>query len=133
MRKLLIILSLIIFTSFTFLNKEKNKLTGTWLYSKYENEISELVKVDRFDKNKDGIAFTNEGKLIVRQNVGDCATPPITYGNTKGTWNFTSDSTLTMKYDFWDGKIEEDWKILTMDSIRLTKVTTDYRIVRVKR
>ena len=81
----------------------QNELISVWVYSDYENEVIEYVKSKNFNKNESGIEFKKNGKLIKRQNIGWCGTPPITYDNYDGSWEFSSDSTLTIIYDYWGG------------------------------
>lgn len=70
-----------------------------------------LSKIDSLDHDIEAISFKMDGKLTKRQNIGRCGTPPITYGNYEGTWKPLSDSSVRVRYRYWQGEIEEDWLI----------------------
>ena len=79
-----------LFISFSLLSsstpkKVKKKMIGIWAYSDFKNAVYEYSKEKDLSFNKEGFQFKRNGKLIVRQNVGWCGTPPISYGNDKGT------------------------------------------------
>ncbi len=107
----------------------KKQLIGIWLFE--ENSSSEnsatLLKSKKFKEDEPGIQLKKNGKLVKRQNAGRCGTPPISYANYEGTWAMTGNSTLTVKYEFFDGTIEEDWKILETNKNRLKIVVLDSR------
>ncbi len=105
-------------------------LVGIWVNKSYENSQTTYVKHSNFKKNEAGIEFKKEGKLIVRQNVGWCGTPPITYGNHNGTWEQTSDSTVTITYKYWRGIAKEDWLILAVSEKQLKVKRLAFRTVR---
>lgn len=133
MRKIALILPPLLFliglTSLSSNNEETNKLVGVWVYSKYDNQISEFVKKQDFEKDQPGIQFEAGGKLVKRQNVGWCGTPPITYGNYDGHWKINPDSSLTVKYDYWGGKIEENWEILFLSHRELNVKRLSYKTI----
>ena len=115
------------FSSFNLPNEKDYKLMAVWVFSDYEDEIIKYVKSESFKKDESGIEFKKNGKLTKRQNVGSCGTPPITYGNYKGSWKYTSDSTLTIKYNYWGGKSEQDWEIIELNSNSLKIRRGGYR------
>jgi len=119
---------LILSPSFKIKYKDLNEeIIGVWVYKNYNDSSSEYKKKNSFDKNEPGIKFKRNGKLIKRQNVGWCGTPPITYDNFQGTWKITSDSTLTIRYKYWDGMAEEDLLIVELNNKKLIIESTDYR------
>ena len=85
------------------------------------------MKSKKFREDEPGIQLKKNGKLVKRQNSGGCGTPPISYANYEGTWAMTGNSTLTVKYEFFDGTIDEDWKILETNKTRLKIVVLDTR------
>ncbi|MHB1276765.1 MAG: hypothetical protein ACYC1Q_00020 [Bacteroidia bacterium] len=97
----------------------KDDLIAVWIYSDSENDVLNYKKHDKFKDDEPGIEFKKNGILKKRQNVGWCGTPPVTYRNYDGSWERTSDSTLTIKYDYWGGKAEEDWLIVEMTAENL--------------
>lgn len=107
----------------------KKQLIGIWLIE--ENETSQnnasFQRTKKFKKDEPGIQFRKNGTLIKRQNSGWCGTPPISYTNYEGTWDMTGDSTLSVQYEFFDGTIEEDWKIIKVDKKGLKIVVLNTR------
>jgi hypothetical protein len=107
----------------------KKQLIGIWLFE--ENTSSEnsasLTKSKKFKEEEPGIQLKKNGKLVKRQNSGKCATPPISFANYEGTWKMTGESTLTVKYEFFDGTIEEDWKIIETNKNKLKIIVLDSR------
>lgn len=99
-------------TSFTPVDENSNNIIATWVYSDYNNGIIEYVRAKKFKQNKPGIEFQKDGKLRKRQNSGWCGTPPINYKNETGYWKFNPDSTLSINYTYWGGKMQEDWQII---------------------
>ncbi len=118
----MIISIFLLFTILSF-NKSENtinqNLIGVWVYESHQDKKMKLKKRFKFKRNQFGVEFKKNGKLIRRQNVGWCGTPPITYGNVDGTWKANNDSLVTIKYEYWGGESEEDWKILYVDKKEL--------------
>lgn len=119
-------------SSFNLQNEKEDQLIGVWVYSGSDDGMITYFKSESFKEEKSGIEFKKSGKLNKRQNAGWCGTPPITYKNYKGNWKYTSDSTLTIEYDYWGGKAEEDWQVieLSADSLKVKRV--EYRTERRK-
>ena len=117
------------FASFTRVHKTNDPMIGTWVYSDYDDADGTISyeKVKSFKEDEPGIEFKASGKLIKRQNVGWCGTPPIQYGNNDGTWKQTSDSTITISYGYWGGTAEEDWQIVRVSDTKLTVKQLEYR------
>lgn len=135
MKKILLIflpisLAMIGLSSFTADYHTKNELLGVWIESDYEGGNIIYTKAKSFNQNKPGVSFQQDGKLIKRQNVGFCGTPPITYGDSEGTWELTSDSTFTIKCENWRGKEEQDWLIVALSDEELIIKINDRKIIR---
>jgi len=94
---------------------EKNIL-GHWSYeSTNKEEVKTYKSRNSFPRTKGGIAFLEDGKLIVRQNAGWCGTPPISYRNFDGNWKWINENTIALEYAFWGGTINEEWEIVSVD------------------
>jgi len=89
-----------------------------WTYASYEGDVLEYRKVSEFE-NMPAIQFNEDGTMLKWQNSGWCGTPPISYGKYDGTWSYTSDSKIKLRYDYWGGEIEEEWEIVSLKSKRL--------------
>jgi len=120
-----ILLVIFCLNSFKPSNKKSNKLIGIWVRSEFGYLTAKYVKSDSLKENEPGFEFKEDGKLIIRQNIGWCGTPPVKYGNYNGTWHFISNNTLRLNHDNWRGKVERDLKIikLTDKNIELKSIT----------
>ncbi|MCE3295632.1 MAG: hypothetical protein K0R65_1346 [Crocinitomicaceae bacterium] len=115
MKTLMFIFAGILFFSFGEKKVPNPGIIGHWVLGNYQVETAVYHRRSDFDKDKAGIWFQDNGKIVKRQNSGWCGTPPITYKNYDGTWEQTSDSTLVIRYKFWGGNAEEEWLITYMD------------------
>jgi len=90
--------------------KNPKHVLGVWSHHPQKKCYSKLKKMP------EGycMVFKEKGKLILRQNSGGCGTPPITYSNVPGTWEWSTDSTITMKYKSWMGPVEEEWVVRSL-------------------
>lgn len=102
-------------------------LLGYWVLDNYEVETAVYRRQLAFDKDKPGICFQKNGKLLKRQNSGWCGTPPITYTNNEGSWEQKSDSTITIRYKYWGGMAEEEWLISSLQKNTLKIKTLSYK------
>ncbi|HLP53579.1 MAG TPA: hypothetical protein VK151_01050 [Fluviicola sp.] len=116
-------------SSFVSTTEKHDPLIGTWVYAEYDEQEEAMIytKASSFEEDKPGIEFKASGKLVKRQNVGWCGTPPIDYGNNDGTWKQTSDSIITISYHYWGGTAEEDWQIVQVSDTKLMVKQLDYR------
>ena len=107
----------------------ETKILGIWMDGNCElkDDAACLKKVKSFKEDNSGFQFKKGGKLVRRQNTGKCATPPISYGNYAGTWKKTGSMTLTIKYKYFAGTIEEDWKIVEVSDKKLIFKVQDTR------
>ncbi|CAN0197873.1 unnamed protein product [Discosporangium mesarthrocarpum] len=107
---------------------DEEKLHGHWTFADYKEGEVYLKKRYKFKKNKAGIEFRKNGKLVKRQNIGWCGTPPITYDNYDGKWWTNEYSEIVMKYKFWGGEIEEYWEIVEVNKgILIVKIRNGKR------
>ena len=101
-------------------------IRGTWVYSTTQNGVSVYVKQERFDYQKSGLQFKEDGTFSIRRNESDCGTPPIQYQNFHGKWTMSSDSVITTSYRYFNNKsIALKWKVVkvTQDSLLLRNVS----------
>jgi hypothetical protein len=96
-----------------------NSIEGVWVWKKSIEEIRVYTAVNYFDEDRGGIQFLKNGELRVKQNIGWCGTPPVTYETVRGTWNKTSDSTYKLEYPYWGGKITHDILIMKVTNSEL--------------
>jgi len=103
---------------------------GSWILEETNGDIWKFGKADKLANRKPGIEFLNNNKLVRRQNAGWCATPPISYANYDGTWNFTSDKTIAIKHKFWGGNQTMEFKILELSDDILTVEVINFNIIK---
>jgi len=116
---LLVILSFV-FSSFHGSRSIDHSLLGFWSYSSYENNTFIYSKRRTFDDKQSGIWFRSQDRLVKRQNRSWCGTGPISYTNYDGQWSSLSDSTVTMTFAFWGGRIQTSWQIMDVSDSTLT-------------
>lgn len=124
-QNVLLVVGLLSCFAFTEISIENDSdILGTWTHSKSDSEGSFYKKIEDFEKDKPGIKFLKNGKIIKRQNMGWCGTPPISYGNYDGTWKIEDDSKLTITYEYWGGTMEEEWAIsnLSTDKMKISRI-----------
>jgi len=127
MRYLLCLLALSFFSfkSIDLGKAEDSTILGVWVQTDYGDKIYSFEKSYKLDKNRPGIHFKVGGKLIKRQNVGWCGTPPISYGNNDGKWSLNGDGkTIDLQYAFWGGTSKAKWEI-----VELTESTLKARVL----
>ena len=78
-------------------------IQGVWVYDAYSEGVQIFKRSDTFDPNQPGFQFRNDGKLVKRQNVGWCGTPPVSYGNFDGKWSWIDSSNIRIEYKYWGG------------------------------
>ena len=107
-------------------------IEGHWVYESMDEVGYEYVRDARFTKSQPGVAFLSDGKLIKRQNSGWCGTPPISYSNYDGSWEWLDDKTISMTYPFWGGTIQEQWEILEMNNKTLKINIVEHEVIKEK-
>ena len=114
------VLGLIILSSCINLNKNHDvSIEKVWQWSKYSDSTYFYKVSNDIDQTEGGFQFLNDGKLKVRQNIGWCGTPPISYETVLGSWNKISDNTIRLNYPYWGGKIVEDILIVKISNSEL--------------
>lgn len=105
-----------------------NNLVGTWVYPQYNDTLITYTKAAGLIENEPGYTFKADNSLISRQNSSWCGTPPITTADYEGTWSW-SDSIVTISTDYWGGKADFTWRVISLDNNRLviTVLTSDYQ------
>ena len=96
--------------------KTNDGILGTWVLDRYENDAGVYFASKEFDENKSGYIFRADGTLTVRQNAGDCGTPPITYGNFSGTWQKGQNDTILIELEYWGAININRYKMFILSS-----------------
>ncbi|WP_445710696.1 hypothetical protein [Flavobacterium sp.] len=124
MKKYIIIVAF--FTVLSSFNKTESEISPflfqNWIYENYQNGDQSFISKDRFQKDKSGIAFKENGTIVKRQNSGWCGTPPIDYVNVNGTWKEISESLLEIQYESWNGR--------NVDTIQIVEISKNKLVLR---
>ena len=123
MNKLVLIFGILFFSHSGYSQFQQSDLLGYWTSPVYDS-VNHLQKAEQFylterDDGR-GYQFLKGGKLIVRQNSGWCGTPPISYENVSGSWEFLDDNKLLLNYPYWGGQIRQVWQVKQVTSTQLT-------------
>jgi hypothetical protein len=97
------------------LSTDNVEIVGNWSNPVYEEPYWKYEKVQTLQDGKYGFSFDKEQVFIERKNAGECATPPIAYDNFYGNWTQT-DSIIHIRVDYWGGKLDYEWKIISIDN-----------------
>lgn len=111
-----IILPVIMFSGFLNPEPVKNDIQGIWVLDGYEDNQTIYRKASAFKKDKPGFEFKSDGTMTKRQNVGWCGTPPVSYGNFDGKWEWTEDNNLRLEYEYWGGVDTIGFKVESIDN-----------------
>lgn len=91
-----------------------DNLEGIWMYKSQMDDVTLFEKVDSFEKSMGRYKFEKDGILTVKQNLGRCATPPISYQLVTGTWTIINDSVIHIEHRNERGTISEDLHIISL-------------------
>lgn len=102
-------------------------LMGTWINPTPVDTFWQYERAAQLNNGAYGFSFKSNDQFIERKNEGWCGTPPITLVNFEGTWS-KKDSLITINVDYWGGKADYQWKIISLDDHHLViyKVNETY-------
>lgn len=90
------------------------EVVGTWSLLEDPKRQDEIVCVrSSFAKDRLGFKFKRSGQLIVRSYTSWCATGPDLV-NYKGSWKMTSDSTIQLTHENWNGVLDYNLEIVEL-------------------
>lgn len=99
---------------------DENLLLGSWSYPEYsENKIT-YSRVMTTIQNEYTCTFQNDGTLTEHKNSSWCGTPPISYGNFTGSWNYENKDIINLKSKYWGGVFDVKWEIISLTENKLT-------------
>ena len=105
----------------SYIDLNSDPIVKTWVYSEFDEGLEAYIYIASHSLKNDapGFIFRGDGSLTTRRNSGWCGTPPISYTNYKGTWKYTSDTTLWLSTQFWGtsggaGNLEYNFKIIEL-------------------
>lgn len=103
-------------------------IIGSWINPQYIDTLWRYERANALQVNGPGFTLNPDGLIVERKNSGWCGTPPITYANYDGTWA-KKDSLITIIVDYWGGKADYQWKVISVDDRYLTvdKVKEEYQ------
>ncbi|MBI3195683.1 MAG: hypothetical protein HYZ34_14635 [Ignavibacteriae bacterium] len=97
-------------------NPSPTEITGTWIYHQAKDSTVVLLKSDSLNKDCYGFTIHPDGKFIERKNIGWCGTPPISYDNFQGTWQYQTEQSLQITVGYWGGQEKYILKIISLSS-----------------
>ena len=100
-------------------NTEWEAIVGVWVNPHYIDSIISFEKSDELIDNSYGLSILSNHKIVERKNAGSCGTPPIAYADFKGFW-VKNNSKLIINVEFWGGKTDLLWEIISVDNTQLT-------------
>jgi hypothetical protein len=80
-------------------------ILGYWNFEDANTEHTIYKHAEDFS-NTPGFKFLEDGRIIDRKNIGFCGTPPITYQNYTGTWEFIDENTIQVVSHDWTGEVK---------------------------
>jgi len=97
------------------------KLEGTWVEDHFEEDMMILNKSNEIQEDNYGFVIHDGGKFTEHKNSGSCGTPPISYSNFEGSWEYENDSTLKIVVGYWGGSMTYKLDIieLTEDNLKV--------------
>lgn len=96
-----------------------NDLYGTWVDAGLKDSLYIMHKAAAFEEDNGGFAIYPNGVFVTRGNAGWCGTPPISYQNYNGSWNFESGSLLNVNAGYWGGTNNYKIKIVSLTETEL--------------
>ena len=93
---------------------EAGKLEGTWVEDHFDECILILNKSDEIQEDNYGFTIYEAGRFVEHKNSGSCGTPPISYANFEGSWEYENDSTLKIVVGYWGGTMTYELDIIEL-------------------
>jgi hypothetical protein len=103
------------------------QLIGSWTDPQYTDTLVSYTRAGDLVENQYGIKFKPGNKLVQRQNIGWCGTPPIVTADYEGTWIW-NDSVVNITVGYWGGTADLTWKVIQLNDQKLviSVVKADY-------
>lgn len=99
--------------------KSTNELIGNWVNPVAIDSLWKYERANSLNDNGYGFSFSSGNLFVERKNSGWCGTPPISYANFEGVWDW-NDSIVDIDVPFWGGIANYRWKIISIDNKSLT-------------
>ncbi len=98
---------------------EAGKLEGTWVEDHFDEGVLILNKSDKTKEDSYGFVIHDGGKFTEHKNSGWCGTPPISYADFEGSWEYENDSTLKIVVGYWGGTMTYELDIIEITANNL--------------
>lgn len=92
---------------------------GTWVNESYQDSITVMQKSVEFDSGKYGFVFNSDGTFLERKNAGWCGTPPISYCNYSGKWEYETSNTIKIDVGYWGGQTSYIMQLVSVNKTEL--------------
>ena len=96
--------------------EQRSDVYGTWVYDGYSTDLdcSVYFRDQEFATGQPGVSFKDLGLFVEKTNSGWCGTPPISYHEYEGSWNFEGESFIEIRSKYWGGDKECVLEILSL-------------------
>ena len=97
-----------------------DELYGTWVYQGHTTDTNNLIynRSTRFAENRSGFSIQPANDLTEHCVAGLCGSIPP-YTKFKGSWQRTSENTLVMSYNHYDGQRTYEIEIIALSDDQL--------------
>jgi len=103
----------------SILEVESQPLYGIWVEQEWDDGVRVYRKELELDEDKHGFIFYECGEFLENGNSGGCGTPPISYTNYTGKWQYLSPDSIRIDVGFWAGTTHYIFKIVSLDKHKL--------------
>ena len=86
-------------------------LIGNWAAANYQDEQITFVRVNSLPNDSYGILFEKNG-VFTERSSGWCGTPPLTFSDYVGTWEFVEEGLVKITTTSFKGDFQ--WRILEL-------------------
>lgn len=73
---------------------------GTWIYSGSSDSLLIYYAASKFEDNRPGIAIKKDN-IFIERTSGWCGTPPLSYYNSEGKWEWISQNMIKIITPNW--------------------------------
>ena len=98
---------------------DSHPLYGVWVEQEWDDGIQVYRKELELDEDKHGFIFYEDGKFLEHGNSGGCGTPPISYMDFEGKWQYLDSDSIRIDVGFWAGTTHYIFKIVSLDKHKL--------------
>jgi len=96
-----------------------NDLFGVWTFKSFDDSITIMKRSFSLESDNSGFIFLKDSKFVERKNAGWCGTPPVTYANYDGNWEYKPGDVLSINVGYWGGSEYYELHIISISDTEL--------------